>query len=226
MNAERAGRWVWAGVLGLGGLLGCSSQPPTPNWALEAQSATQRAVQADLQGQRRVAEVEWRKAFAEVAATGQPATMARVALLQCAVQAAVVAPADCPRYQRYAAGAAPAEQAYARYLQARHTPDDVGLLPAAQQATAQALLASAPLVQLPVTQDPLSALTAAGVALRAGQLAPAAVPQAAALASAQGWRKAALAWLLVQQRLAEQAGDAAQVQALQLRLQVLQEDGR
>jgi hypothetical protein len=52
------------------------------------------------------------------------------------------------------------------------------------------------------------------------------VPQAAALASAQGWRKAALAWLLVQQRLAEQAGDAAQVQALQLRLQVLQEDGR
>ena len=36
----------------------------------------------------------------------------------------------------------------------------------------------------------------------------------------------ALAWLLVQQRLAEQAGDAAQVQALQLRLQVLQEDGR
>lgn len=224
MNAERAGRWVWAGVLGLGWLVGCSSQPPTPSWALEAQSATQRAVQADLQGQRRVAEVEWRKAFAEVAATGQPAAMARVALLQCAVQAAVVAPADCPRYQRYAAGAAPAEQAYARYLQARHTPDDVGLLPAAQQATAQALLASAPVGQLPATQDPLSALTAAGVALRAGQLAPAAVPQAAALASAQGWRKAALAWLLVQQRLAEQAGDAAQVQALQLRLQVLQED--
>lgn len=226
MNAERAGRWVWAGMLSLGGLLGCSSQPPAPSWALEAQSATQRAVQADLQGQRRVAEVEWRKAFAEVAATGQPVAMARVALLQCAVQAAVVAPADCPRYQRYAAGAAPAEQAYARYLQVRHTPDDVGLLPAAQQATAQALLASAPVVQLPATQDPLSALTAAGVALRAGQLAPAAVLQAAALASAQGWRKAALAWLLVQQRLAEQAGDGAQVQALQLRLQVLQEDGR
>lgn len=226
MNAERAGRWMWVGVLGLGGVLGCSSQPPTPSWALEAQSATQRAVQADLQGQRRVAEVEWRKAFAEVAATGQPAAMARVALLQCAVQAAVVAPADCPRYQRYAAGAAPAEQAYARYLQARHTSGDVGLLPAAQQATARALLASAPVVQLPPTPDPLSALTAAGVALRAGQLAPAAVPQAAALASAQGWRKAALAWLLVQQRLAEQAGDTAQVQALQLRLQVLQEDGR
>lgn len=226
MNAERTGRWVWAGVLGLGWLAGCSSQPPTPSWALEAQSATQRAVQADLQGQRRVAEVEWRKAFAEVAATGQPAAMARVALLQCAVQAAVVAPADCPRYQRYAVGAAPAEQAYARYLQARHTPDDVGLLPAAQQATARALLAGTPMVQLPATQDPLSALTAAGVALRAGHLAPGAVQQAAALASDQGWRKATLAWLLVQQRLAEQAGDAAQVQALELRLQVLQEDGR
>ena len=201
----------------------CSSRVPAPDWALEAQSASERAVKAYLQGDMRVAEAEWRKAFAQVSATGQPSQMARLALLQCAAQVAALEFTDCPHYQRYAAGAQPVEQAYARYLQVQHTAQDVALLPKAQQAVARQVLAgqagqSAPAVEAAA----LSQLTTAGVAVRAGHLELAGVQQAVQLASAQGWRRSVMAWLLLEQRLHQAEGNAAGVQAVELRLQVLQ----
>ena len=74
---------IAAVVTGVLGAAACSSRPPASDWALEAQSASERAVKAYLQGDMRVAEAEWRKAFAQVSATGQPSQMARLALLQC-----------------------------------------------------------------------------------------------------------------------------------------------
>lgn len=215
----------WPIALGLVSvwLAACGSKPPAPKWALEAQSASERAVQAYLKGQTRVADVEWSKAFNEVAGTGLPSQMARMALLQCAAQTAALELTDCPRYERYGAGAEPAEQAYARYLKGAHTAADVPLLPQAQQAMATQLLAAAQAgVGLPAAQA-LSQLTAAGVALRAGAITKAQVQQAVEVASQQGWRRAVMAWLLVERRGAQDAGDAAALQVLDLRLQVLQE---
>lgn len=207
-------------------LAACSSQPPTPSWALEGQSASERAVKAYLQGHTRVADLAWNTAFHAVAATGQAQPMARMALLECAAQTAALALTDCPRYASYAAGAAPAEQAYARYLQARHTAQDVALLPQAQQAVAAQLLVGGAQIHSLPAGEALSQLTAAGVALRAGAIGPAAVQQAVQAASEQGWRRAAMAWVLVAQRLAQEAGDTAGAQAQALRLQILQEDAR
>ena len=213
---------IAAVVTGLLGAAACSSRPPAPDWALEAQSASERAVKAYLQGDTRVAEAEWRKAFAQVSATGQPSQMARLALLQCAAQVAALEFTDCPHYQRYAAGAQPAEQAYARYLQVQHTAQDVALLPKAQQDMARQVLAGQAGQSAPAAEAALSQLTAAGVAVRAGHLELAGVQQAVQLASAQGWRRSVMAWLLLERRLHQAAGDAASVQAVALRLQVLQ----
>lgn len=218
----------WPIALGLVSvwLAACGSKPPAPKWALEAQSASERAVQAYLKGQTRVADVEWSKAFNEVAATGLPIQMARMALLECAAQTAALELTDCPRYERYGAGAEPAEQAYARYLKGAHTAADVPLLPQAQQAMAAQLLGGAPVAAgLPAGQA-LSQLTAAGVALRAGAITPMQVQLAVDVASQQGWRRAAMAWLLVERHWAQEAGDAALLQAVDLRLQVLQEGQR
>ena len=206
------------------GLVACSNPAPSPDWQLQAQSASERAVKAYLKGEQGVADVEWSKAFAEVSATGQPAAMARMALLQCAAQTAALEMTDCPRYQRYASGSAPAEQAYARYLAAAHSAADIALLPQAQQAVAAQLLAENPVVHALPQAQALSQLTAAGVALRAGAISPHAVQQAVQIASEQGWRRAVMAWLLVQQRMAQAAGDAASAQAIELRLRVLQEN--
>jgi hypothetical protein len=211
----------WVGVLGALALAGCSSAPPSPDWALEAQSASERAVKAYLQGQRRVAALEWRKAFDAVSATGQPSAMAQMALLQCAAQTAALEFSECATYQTYATGALPAQHAYARYLQVQYGAGDVALLPPGQQQVAAQLLGRTVMLALPQA-EPLSQLTAAGVALRAGGIAPEAVDQAVEVAAQQGWRRAAIAWVLVAQRLAQAAGDRSKVEAMELRLQVLQ----
>ncbi|MBQ0130718.1 MAG: hypothetical protein KBT18_00670 [Comamonas sp.] len=221
MTILHSARWVL--FIGSLALAACTRQPAPVAWELAAQSASDRAVAAYLKGQTRVAELQWAEAFDEVAATGQPSTMARMALLQCAAQWAALEATHCQRYQRYAAGAAPAEQAYALYLQAKHSAADVPLLPAAQQAVALQLLSAPGEIQALPPAPALSQLTAAGVALRAGRLSPDAVQQAVQVASAQGWRRAAMAWLLVAQRLAQQAADTEGMQAIELRLQVLQE---
>lgn len=216
-------RWLACGLLAL--TAACSSQPPPAQWATESLTASERAVQAYLKGQPRAAQAEWRKAFQETAATGSPVHMARMALLECAAQLAALEMGDCPRFERYAAGAAPAELAYARYVRAQAQAGDIALLPAAQQAVARQLLAGQLLQQLPADAPPLSQLTAAAVALRAGQLAPALIAQAADLAAAQGWRRAAMAWLLLQQRALAESGDAAALEAVALRLRILEEEG-
>ena len=67
-------------------LAGCSSQPPVPDWQINAYSAAQRAVQSYLSGQTRSAEREFEQARDQIARTGSPALAARLELLRCAAQ--------------------------------------------------------------------------------------------------------------------------------------------
>lgn len=192
--------------LGLLALLTACAGTPPPDWALNAHGALERAGSAWLAGNTRVADAEFTRARAEIARTGQPERLARAELLRCAWQVAGLEATDCPAYAPLAADAAPAEQAYARYLLGKPQAGDVALLPDTQRTVAQALLAGGP-APLPNTPDALARLVAAGVLLRAGQASPAVVGQAVDTASAQGWSRPLLAWLLVQAKVAEQAGD-------------------
>ncbi len=117
--------------------------------------------------------------------------------------------------------AADAEQAYARYLQGQLADGDVALLPKAQQAVAPLAPAQAA-AALAAIEDPLSRLVAAGVLAVRGPVPMAVVTQAVDTASAQGWRRAVMAWLINQQRLARELGDMALADQVQRRLDLLQ----
>ncbi len=230
-----AGRWHAAGfaaarrqkttlALVLCALLaGCSSQPPVPDWQINAHGAAQRAVQAYLSGQTRVAQNAFDQARTEIARTGDPALLARLELLRCAAQVGSAVAEPCSRFDALSADAAAPEQAYARYLDGQVQPADVALLPVAQQAVAAALLAgderraSAALQQV---QDPMSQLVAAGVLLRTGHASAPVVATALAVASRQGWRRPLLAWLGLQAARAEAAGDAEEVARLRRRMDI------
>ncbi|MEG1042677.1 MAG: hypothetical protein RSE94_22450, partial [Pseudomonas sp.] len=106
---------------------------------------------------------------------------------------------------------------------------DVALLPEAQRAVAAQLAgsansaAAAPVIQAVAgIKDPLPRLVAAGVALRAGAASPQLLQLGVDTASAQGWRRAVMAWLLLQAKAAEQGGDAAGAAAIERRIQLLQ----
>ena len=68
----------------------------------------------------------------------------------------------------------------------------------------------------------MSTLVAAGVMLQRGTLSPAVLAVAVDTASAQGWRRPLLAWLGLQLKAAEAAGDAAEAERLRRRIALVQ----
>lgn len=202
-------------------LAGCGNAPRVPDWQINAHDAAGRAVQAWLSGDDRVAQSEWQRAFDQAARTGRPEVVARLALLQCAAEVASLRWEGCTRFEALRVDADAQERAYADYLAGRRVDGaQAVLLPEAQRAAARDVGAIAAI------EDPLSRLVAAGAALRAGR-ADAKTPVIATdTASSQGWRRPLLAWLLLRQHQARTAGDEMQAQALQRRIDIVQQGAR
>lgn len=211
--------WTAAMLLGCALLAGCAAKPPVPDWQGQAHGALQAAVAATLNGDTRVAQAEMARARSAIARTGQPALLARAELVLCAAQVASLDLAGCPGYEAVAADAQPAERAYAAYLYGKAQAADAALLPAQHQGVARG---DTTLVAL---QDPLARLVAASVLLQRGQLAPAGIVASAETASAQGWRRPLLAWLGVQLRAAQAAGDADGAAQLRRRMDLVAGQG-
>lgn len=208
-------------LVAVGALSACASGQKVPDWAVNEQGAAERATEAYLSGDTRVADAEWRKAREEVTRTARPDLLARLELARCAAQIAALDASPCSSYDAIAQDAAAPEQAYARYLRGSQQATDIALLPQAQKAVAAQLPANAA-AALAAIEDPLSRLVAAGALAVRGPLPMAVVQQAVDTASAQGWRRALMAWLINQQSLAQEQGDAALAQSVQRRLDVLQ----
>lgn len=202
-------------------LLGaCGGGPRVPDWQLNAAGATDRATSAYLEGKSAVAEREFALARSQVGSTGQPGQAIRVELLRCAVQVAALVFEDCAGFAPLEPDATAADLAYARYLAGKATPADAALLPEPQRAVAGAGSDTAATGAAAAIADPLSRLVAAGALMRAGRATPGLVAMAADTSSAQGWRRAVLAWLNVQLQRAEQAGDSSEAARLRRRIQL------
>ena len=214
---------LWSLGLALA-LAACSSQPPAPDWQMNAHGAAQKAVQAYLSGENRVAALEFARARQETARTGQPALLAQVHLLECAAQVASLAMIPCSAFDALRPDASAAQTAYADYLAGVLAPQAAALLPPSQQAVALATEGNAA-TALAAIADPWSRLVAAGVLLRTGRASPHTMELATDTASAQGWRRPLLAWLLLQAQRAEQAGDTQTAGKLHRRIAVVEQGG-
>lgn len=211
-------RLLQAAILGGATLLlaACSSGPPVPDWQMNAQGSSQKAVEAYLSGNARVEALEWDRARAEVVRTGRPDLLARLELLRCAAQVASMVVGPCEPFELLRADAAPAELAYADYLAGRLQPAQAPLLPEAQRKVA----VTGDAASLAGVEDPLSRLVAAGVLFRTGRANSTVIAQATDTASAQGWRRPLMAWLTMQVQRAEVAGDSEAAAALRRRIAV------
>lgn len=201
----------------------CSSSPPTPDWQMNAHGAAQKALDAYLSGNTRVAQLEWARARDEVSRTGRPDLLARLELMRCAAQVASLEVEPCERFEALRADAAAPERAYADYLTGRATPEQVALLPGPQRAAAAA--AGGDGASLSGVTDPLSRLVAAGVLLQTGRATPAVIVNAVDTASAQGWRRPLLAWLAWQAQRADAQGDTSAAAALRRRMAIVEKAG-
>ena len=191
---------------------------------MNAKGSVERAADAGLRGDSKIEAAEFARARAEVARTGRPDLMARVELLRCATRVAALDFAPCAGFDALAPDAAPAEQAYARYLAGTSPASDAALLPEAHRALAAG--AATPDAAIAAMADPLSRRVAAGVLSRREAATPAVIEEAVNPASAQGWRRPLLAWLGVQQQRAQAAGATQEAARIQRRIDLVLRDPR
>ncbi len=211
---------LWPTLL-LISLLGACAGKPVPDWQINAKDATERASNAYLAGNTRVADQEFLFARNEVARTGRIDLLARVELTRCAAQVASLVLDACTAFEKLRQDAPAAERAYADYLAGRIQPQDIGLLPAQHRTVANASPEGAA-ATLQSIDDPLSRLVAAGVLLQSKRASPGVLNEAVKTASAQGWRRPLLAWLGVQAMRAEQAGDNEEAQRLRRKMALVE----
>jgi hypothetical protein len=148
-----------------------------------------------LKGDTRVAEIEFERALSELRSTGNPALVARAELVRCAVRAASLEFDNCPAFEKLRPDADAEELAYAEYLAGRG--------------------------QRAASDDAMSRLVFLGVQFNSGKANPENISAAIGLASAQGWRRPLLAWLGVQEKRAEAAGDREALERIRRRIEIV-----
>jgi hypothetical protein len=176
-------------------LAACASGPQPLDWQLNARQAMEGFQRLYFAGEPRLAETEFARARSELARTGRADVVARAELLRCALRTASLEFDDCAGFAALRADAGAPERAYADYLAGRATRS--------------------------ASDEPLSRLVAAALQLRAGSITPAGIAAAVDAASAQGWRRPLLAWLGVQAKRAEDAGDAEAAARIRRRMDLV-----
>jgi len=189
MRNRRLGRLLClAGVF----LSACSSSPVPPDWQLNSRSALTAFQSYYLKGDTRAAGLEFDRATAELRSTGRGDLLARAELLRCAVRAASLEFDACAGFEKLRADAGAEELAYYEFLSGR--------------------------AQRTASDDPLARLVYAGVQFKSGKIAPGDISASIDIASAQGWRRPLLAWLGVQEKRAEAAGDREALERIRRRI--------
>ncbi|TAK85644.1 MAG: hypothetical protein EPO20_11635 [Betaproteobacteria bacterium] len=176
---------------------GCAGGPQAPDWQAAAAQALQAFQRLYFAGSTDAAEAQFKTARSELASTGRADLVARAELVRCAVRTASLEFDDCPGFERLRYGARQEELDYANYLLGK--------------------------ASYKAGDDPLSRLVAFAVSLRNGVIDPAGISAAVDIASAQGWRRPLLAWLGVQLKRAEAAGDNDAAARLRKRIELVSE---
>ncbi|MBE7367259.1 hypothetical protein IM787_06770 [Ramlibacter sp. HM2] len=203
-------------------LTACGNKPRQPDWLVNADGAQERYERAYLSARDRVAQAEFTRFRSEVASTAQPALVARAELTRCAVQVASLDFTPCAGFEPLRRDASDAERAYADFLAGVPlSPEQAKALPEAYRGVAGGSGGAAAVKGIEV---PLSRLVAAAVLLRTDRADPEVLQLATDTASAQGWRRAVMAWLGAQALRAEKAGATEEAARLRRRMQLAAEE--
>ncbi len=203
-------------------LTGCASEPPPADWQINAHSLLASYTAHYLNGDTLLAERHFERARAEIARTGRLDLLARAELTRCAVRLAALETGACTAFERLGTHASAEDETYARFLTGAWQGVDANLLPARYRGLLAAREEAARLRALDEIKDPLSRAIAAGALLSAGHASPEVIALATRTASDQGWRRALLAWLEVQAKRAEAAGDKAGLELVRQRIELVQ----
>jgi len=202
-------------------LAACSSAPPPPDWKMNAVSLIEHFQARWLEGDSKTADLALDKARGEIAKTGRLDLLARAELAACATRAAALDFSACGGYEKLASEAAANDIAYTRFLAGDWQGLDTKSLPKHYADLVSAKDNAAANRAVNEIKDPLPRLIAAALLFKTSRAEPATLAGAVETASERGWRRPLLAWLNVQLKRAQAAGDIHATTHLQRRIDLI-----
>ena len=203
-------------------LYACAGGPAVPDWQSQSQYALENFRQRYLEGDSSGAARAFARAKAALASTGKPALVVKAELVRCALGVAALDFDACKEYEARRSDATPEDLAYGAFVDGvLEDPQATQLLPSQYREIATAQSDPSRDKALARIADPVSRLVAAGALFRQSKLTPAAVSMAVDTASAQGYRRPLLAYLNVQAKHAQSAGNAAAEEAIRKRIEIV-----
>ena len=205
-------------VLSLGA---CAGGPMPPEWQTQSHALMERFTLQYLEGMTQLAERSFAQVKAAMASTGRPELAARAELVRCALGTAALDVDACMAYESARADATTEDRVYGDFVTGRGRGQDASKLPGQYRGVAMAHDEVTRNKAMQKIEDPVSRLVAAGALFRLAQLSPDGLTTAIDTASAQGYRRPLLAYLNVQAKRAESAGDTAALQSIRKRIDLV-----
>lgn len=202
-------------------LSACGGTPPPADWKMNAVSLLEHFQQRWLEGDSKSADLALTKTRHEIAKSGRIDLLARAELAACAAHVASLDFAICTAFDPLEPDAGAGDKAYARFLSGNWTGLDAKALPAHYAELVSAkddTHANRAAVEI---KDPLPRLIAAALLFQNGRATPATLNAAVDTASERGWRRPLLAWLQIQLKRAQAAGDSGAATQLQRRIDLV-----
>jgi hypothetical protein len=202
-------------------LSACGGSLPPPDWKLNAQSGLEAHSKYYLEGNTKLAELNFSKARDAIARSGRPDILARAELARCAARTAALVFETCPGYRALAVDAQPTERAYADFLAGEWAKVEAQLLPKHYASLLGARDDSTRIEALANIKDPQARLIGTALLFKQGLLEPRGIALAIETSSERGWRRPLLAWLRVEAKRAESAGDSLGLASIKRRIDLL-----
>ncbi len=199
-------------------LAACGGTPPPPDWKLNAVGLLDHAQMRWLEGDSRSSELALTKARNEIAKSGRIDLLARAELSACAARIASLDFAACAAFEKLAPDAGFGDKAYAHFLAADWEGLDAKALPPHYADLVTARDAAGANRAVAEIKEPLPRLIGAALLFRTGRATPETLGVAIDTASERGWRRPLLAWLEVQHKRAQTAGDSEAARLLRKRI--------
>ncbi len=200
-----------------------SGGPPPPDWKTDTADLIERYKKYALLGDNVLAERYFQQAIAATGSTGRVADTARLWLVRCATRRAMLIDDGCAEYAALAkVDADAADQAYYQFITLRWDDIDIARLPEQHRALVRAPIDKRNAV-LDQVSDPLARLLDASLLVMRREADSTTLALATETASSQGWRQPLLTYLKLQQAQAPSQGNAAELELLAKRIQLVEE---
>ena len=214
---------LWMAVFLL--LAGCGTTKPTPSWFSTGSSQLDNYKKHYLGGQDKIAALEFNDALKEIKKSGDLEILGRAYLIRMALQTAALQDLTSAEYEQIkAVQPSPANENFYAFLQGKIAQVDEKMLPGQYLNFIEALRrqeADLRLRAIEQLDDPLSRLIAVGILLRLGQENEALLNKAVATASAEGWKKALIAYLARLQAFYAAHQEGAKARDIEQRLKLI-----